>query len=40
MAAPKSESRFQLANMTNVHAVSWTIINDFGAISKSWSQNF
>lgn len=40
IAAPKSESRFQLANMTNVHAVSWTIINDFGAISKSWSQNF
>ncbi|EOC1228974.1 molecular chaperone [Cronobacter sakazakii] len=40
IAAPKSESRFQLANMANIHAVSWTIINDFGAISKSWSQNF
>ncbi len=38
-AAPKGESRFPLAKGVSAHTVSWTIINDFGAISKSWSQN-
>ncbi|EGT5682895.1 molecular chaperone [Cronobacter turicensis] len=38
-AVPKGESRFQLAKGMKHGTLSWTIINDFGAISKTWSQN-
>ncbi|MDU6923034.1 molecular chaperone [Franconibacter helveticus] len=38
-AVPKGESRFPLKSSASLNSVSWKIINDYGAVSKSWSQN-
>ncbi|ALX79280.1 molecular chaperone [Cronobacter malonaticus] len=38
-AVPKGESRYPLTKGVKHGSISWNIINDFGAISKNWSQN-